>query len=80
VELEETFITRQRLSKHVPDATNTQAKEEVLLEKMFPILSVQSGYKRAADLEVAHPCGGGVEYLHRDPASRRRRRKGKSQI
>jgi hypothetical protein len=25
-------------------------------------------------------CGGGVEYLHRDPASRRRRRKGKSQI
>jgi hypothetical protein len=28
----------------------------------------------------AHPCGGGFEYLHRDPASRRRRRKGKSQI
>jgi hypothetical protein len=27
-----------------------------------------------------HPCGGGFEYLHRDPASRRRRRKGKSQI
>jgi hypothetical protein len=26
-----------------------------------------------------HPCGGGVEYLHRDPASHRRRRKGKSQ-
>jgi hypothetical protein len=26
------------------------------------------------------PWGGGVEYLHRDPASRRRRRKGKSQI
>jgi hypothetical protein len=26
------------------------------------------------------PCGGGIEYLHGDPASRRRRRKGKSQI
>jgi hypothetical protein len=26
------------------------------------------------------PCGGGFEYLHRDPASRRRRRKGNSQI
>jgi hypothetical protein len=26
------------------------------------------------------PCGGGVEYLHRDPASRRRRLNGKSQI
>jgi hypothetical protein len=24
------------------------------------------------------PCGGGVEYLHRSPARRRRRRKGKS--
>jgi hypothetical protein len=23
-----------------------------------------------------HPCGRGMEYLHRDPASRRRRRKG----
>jgi hypothetical protein len=27
-----------------------------------------------------NPCGGGFEYLHRDPASRRRRRKGKSYI
>jgi hypothetical protein len=27
-----------------------------------------------------HPCAGGFEYLNRDPASRRRRRKGKSQI
>jgi hypothetical protein len=25
------------------------------------------------------PCGGGVEYFHRDPANRRRRRKAKSQ-
>jgi hypothetical protein len=30
--------------------------------------------------EFSNPCGGGVEYLHRDPASRRRWRKGKSQI
>jgi hypothetical protein len=28
----------------------------------------------------SYSCGGGVEYFHRDPASRRRRRKGKSQI
>jgi hypothetical protein len=27
-----------------------------------------------------YPCGGGFEYLHRDPASRRRRQKGESQI
>jgi hypothetical protein len=29
---------------------------------------------------LALPCEGGVEYLHRNPASRRRRRKGKSRI
>jgi hypothetical protein len=31
-------------------------------------------------LTLALTCGGVVEYLHRDPASRMRRRKGKSQI
>jgi hypothetical protein len=31
-------------------------------------------------MAIPIPCGGGVEYLHRDPASRRRRRKGKSRI
>jgi hypothetical protein len=31
-------------------------------------------------LRTRVPCGGGVEYFHRDPASRRRRRKWKSQI
>jgi hypothetical protein len=25
---------------------------------------------------MLHPCGGGVEYLHCDPASRKRRRNG----
>jgi hypothetical protein len=30
--------------------------------------------------EKSPPCGGGVQYLHRDPASRRWRRKWKSQI
>jgi hypothetical protein len=29
---------------------------------------------------IRNPCGGGVEYLHRDPASRKRRRNGKSQV
>jgi hypothetical protein len=33
----------------------------------------------SALLCFCNPCGGGVEYLHRDSASRRRRRKGKSQ-
>jgi hypothetical protein len=29
---------------------------------------------------VGDPCGGVFEYLHRDPASRRTRREGKSRI
>jgi hypothetical protein len=36
--------------------------------------------KRTSNYYEIFPCGGGVEYLHRDPASRRRRRKGKSRI
>jgi hypothetical protein len=32
------------------------------------------------ELFITNPCGGRFEYLHRDPASRRRRRKGKSRI
>jgi hypothetical protein len=40
-EPEETSTVRQRLDKHVPAATT-----EILLETMFSIRSVQSGYKR----------------------------------
>jgi hypothetical protein len=79
---EETFIARQRLDKHVPAETNTQAIINILLETVFSVWSMQSGYIRR-ELRFgtgSYPCGGGVEYLHRDPASRRRRRKGKSQI
>jgi hypothetical protein len=87
-------IGRQRLGKHIPAATNTLATIEnpvskqqigthttigVLLETMFSVLSVQNGYREEfSSEELVPPCGGGVEYLHRDPASRRRRRKGKS--
>jgi hypothetical protein len=42
-----------------------------------PCQGVTSGTKLKLN---SYPCGDGVEFLHRDPASRRRRRKGKSQI
>jgi hypothetical protein len=48
-----------------------------------PITSIQFSrtYKRQFEyLHLGSPCGGGIEYLHRDHASRRRRRKGKSRI
>jgi hypothetical protein len=75
---ESTFVSTQRLGKHVDTATDTHITIEVLLETAFSTLSVQRGYE---DFENwSYPCGGGLEYLHRDPASRRRRRKGKSRI
>jgi hypothetical protein len=46
LEPEEMFIATQRLCKQVPTATNTQETIEVLLEVVFPILSVQSVCKR----------------------------------
>jgi hypothetical protein len=67
-------VSRQRLGKHIPMATDTHAA-------VFPTRSMQRGYKENnPKTDWPNPCGGGVEYLHRDPASRMRRRKGKSPI
>jgi hypothetical protein len=39
------LVSRQRIGKHVPAATNTNTTIELLLETAFSIRSVQSGYK-----------------------------------
>jgi hypothetical protein len=44
----------------------------------FSMLSVTRLYIDTSPID--NPCGGRVEYLHRDPASGRRRRKEKSQV
>jgi hypothetical protein len=49
-----------------------------LLRKVFHKWSAKGVFKGVE--WIRHPCGGGFEYLHRDPASRRRRRKRKSQF
>jgi hypothetical protein len=49
-------------------------KQVSTMEAVFSAWSVRRLYNDN------YPCGGGVEYLHRDPASRSRRRKWKSQI
>jgi hypothetical protein len=43
-------------------------------------LTVSRNVTLTLALAVSNPCGGGVEYFHRDPVSRRRWRKVKSQI
>jgi hypothetical protein len=40
VESEETAVTRQRLGKHIPAATNTHATMEELLDMVFSVQSV----------------------------------------
>jgi hypothetical protein len=74
-------VSRKRINKYVPVATNTHTTVEFLLKTVFYTWSVQRGYEEDnwGDT-VRPPFGGGVEYLHRDPGSRRRRQKGKSQI
>jgi hypothetical protein len=52
----------------------------VLLEKP-PVAQLLKKFQTfCVTQSQSSPCGGGIEYLHRDPASRRRQRKGKSQI
>jgi hypothetical protein len=50
------------------------------IEAVFSAWSVLSlykdSYKYVTQSERKYPCGGGVEYFRRDPASRRRQRKG----
>jgi hypothetical protein len=49
--------------------------------KTYLLTDRQSQYDFDFDLNWEfNQCEGGVEYLHRDPASRKRRRNGKSQI
>jgi hypothetical protein len=69
-------IIKQRFGKHGPAETNPRALEERCF-RWRPRLSV---ILKKINFSSASPCGGGVEYLHRDPASRRRRRNGKSQM
>jgi hypothetical protein len=44
-----TFVSRQRLGKHVPAATDTHATIEVLLSMVFSTRSVQRGYRRTIE-------------------------------
>jgi hypothetical protein len=51
-----------------------QIRVQLKIGSMFSFTGILIASRGAGDPEL-YPCGGGVEYLHRDPASRRRRRK-----
>jgi hypothetical protein len=63
------------LSNVSVDATIAQQRASC-----FSAVSVRGFIREIGIPKKSYLCGGGVEYLHRDPASRRRRRNGKSQI
>jgi hypothetical protein len=42
---ETTFVSRKRLGKHVPAATNTHSSIDVLLQRAFFTRSVKRGYE-----------------------------------
>jgi hypothetical protein len=57
----------------------TRLGADGLLEAVSSLRSNQKFHKTYnCSLQEIIPCGGGLEYLHRSPASRRRRRKGNS--
>jgi hypothetical protein len=72
----ETPVAKQWLSSRQVLATrDTHSTMKELLEVVFSVRPVPRVYN-----EDQLPFDCRVQYLHRDPASRRRRRKGKSQI
>jgi hypothetical protein len=56
----------------------------LILRSIDPLLGSCNSWTTTMETGVfsvwSMPCGGGVEYLHRSPASRRRRQKGNSRI
>jgi hypothetical protein len=69
-------IARQRRGKHISAAVNQFATIE---EAVFSVGVTPRLYNEdLRQLRDRTLCGGGVEYLHRIPVSRRKRRKGNS--
>jgi hypothetical protein len=63
-----------------PSNTVTNTTVDVHYRSIFDVCALRDNNSQDKHRIVIYPCEGGVEYLHRDPASRRRRRKRKSQI
>jgi hypothetical protein len=86
-------IVRQQLDKHVPADTDSCYITPILGNAYNSMRNNRGSIPRQRrgkhtllitrdtcfPSESSNPSGGGVEYLHRDPASCRKRRKGRSQ-
>jgi hypothetical protein len=64
-------------------ATLSRRRKKESFDKVSSIRGANALFQEVSNTtgqDTSDPCGGGVEYLHCDPASRRRRRKGKFQF
>jgi hypothetical protein len=71
---ETTTVAMKRRCKHTSTAI------ELPMETMFSTWFVQRNYIEDNCGDPVTLCGGGIEFLHRSPASRRRQPKGNSRI
>jgi hypothetical protein len=62
--------------RHRIDTVTDEMFEIIVSSQFASKLQEESSVQESSIL----PCGGRVEYLHRSPANRRRRQKGKSRI
>jgi hypothetical protein len=69
-----THVVAQRCGKHISAAVNRHATIE---EAVFSVMGAARLYNEDLTyLKLETSYGGGFEYFHRSPASRKRRRKG----
>jgi hypothetical protein len=66
--------------KAFPIQCTYETQDETLGEDVFYTVWLLVIRDQADKIRESIPCGGGVKYLHRSPASHRRQRKGKSRI
>jgi hypothetical protein len=68
---ETTFVSRQRLCKHVPAATDTHESIELLLEKVVSTRSLQRVYKKDIWVNRVSSVREAVKKRDRESGSRR---------
>jgi hypothetical protein len=71
---------RRKRRKKTEEEKLKRRKKKNEEEELKIRTTIEAICRRQWNKTVRNPLEGGVEYLHRDPASRRSRRRGKSEI
>jgi hypothetical protein len=73
----QTSVTKQRLVEHISTVTDRQDDRGTVIRGVLSAVrrEIHKTRRGLRDRSIV-PCGGGLEYLHCNPASNKRRRKG----